>query len=155
MNSSQPQRNLRQAGFTLIELMVALALSLVLAIALLVMQVNLGKNTMRTADVGVRDVQARAAMDLITQDISDAGFLFGGTALFLATFGYTRWMMFHTWATTRLTATAVVLLLLPLARLLPALAAIFLLALVVVALNVAEYVRVARGKRLEAVPEQA
>ena len=79
MNSSQPQRSLRQAGFTLIELMVALALSLVLAVALLVMQLNLGKNTMRNADVGVRDVQARAAMDLITQDISDAGFLFGGT----------------------------------------------------------------------------
>jgi low temperature requirement protein LtrA len=83
-----------------------------------------------------------------------AGFLFGGTALFLATFGYTRWMMFRTWATTRLTAAAVVLVLLPVALLLPALAAMFLLALVVIALNVAEYVRVAHGKRLEATADQ-
>jgi low temperature requirement protein LtrA len=79
-----------------------------------------------------------------------AGFLFGGTALFLATFGYTRWMMFHTWATTRLTTAAAVLVLLPVAHALPSLAAIFLLALVVVALNVAEYIRVEHGKRLEA-----
>jgi low temperature requirement protein LtrA len=79
-----------------------------------------------------------------------AGFLFGGTALFLATFGYTRWMMFHTWATVRLSAAAVVVVLLPVGHALPALAAIFLLAVVVVALNVTEYVRVQRGKRLEA-----
>ncbi len=85
MTSSHPQPRHRHGGFTLIELMVALALSLVLAVALLVMQVNLGKNTMRNADVGVRDVQGRAAMDMMTQDISGAGFLFGGTQNLCAT----------------------------------------------------------------------
>jgi low temperature requirement protein LtrA len=74
-----------------------------------------------------------------------AGFLFGGTALFLATFGYTRWTMFRAWSVTRLTAAAGVLVLLPVAHLVPALAAILLLAAVVVGLNVVEYLRVARG----------
>ena len=69
-------------GFTLIELMVALLLSLVLGIALLKMQGKLGEQTVRTADVGVRDTQARAAMDQITKDLSGAGFLFGGTQSF-------------------------------------------------------------------------
>ncbi len=85
MTSSHPQPRHRHGGFTLIELMVALALSLILAVALLVMQANLGKNTMRNSDVGVRDVQGRAAMDLMTQDISSAGFLFGGTRNLCAT----------------------------------------------------------------------
>jgi type IV pilus assembly protein PilW len=69
-------------GFTLIELMVALLLSLVLGVALLKMQGKLGEQTVRTADVGVRDTQARAAMDQITKDLSGAGFLFGGTQNF-------------------------------------------------------------------------
>ena len=73
-----------------------------------------------------------------------AGFLFGGTALFLATFGYTRRMMFHLWSTTRLAAAAGVLVLLPVAHLLPALAAILLLAAVVVTLNVVEFRRAGR-----------
>jgi low temperature requirement protein LtrA len=76
-----------------------------------------------------------------------AGFLYGGTALFLATFGYTRWMMFHLWSTTRLGAAAVVVVLLPVAPLLPALASIALLAVVVVALNVFEFTSVARRRR--------
>ena len=53
-----------------------------------------------------------------------AALLFGGTGLYLATFGYTRWRMFHTWAKTRLTTAAVVLALLPLAHLGPALLAL-------------------------------
>jgi type IV pilus assembly protein PilW len=69
-------------GFTLIELMVALLLSLVLGVALLKMQGKLSQQTVRTADVGVRDTQARAAMDQITKDLSGAGFLFGGTQNF-------------------------------------------------------------------------
>jgi low temperature requirement protein LtrA len=66
------------------------------------------------------------------------GLLFGGAALFLATFGFTRWAMFHLVSRTRLTAAAAVLLLLPVAPFLPALAALGLLALVVAALNVIE-----------------
>jgi type IV pilus assembly protein PilW len=66
-------------GFTLIELLVALVLSMVMAVALLRMQASLGRQTVRTSDVGLRDTQARAAMDLITQDLTSAGFELGGT----------------------------------------------------------------------------
>ena len=72
---------------------------------------------------------------------SFVGFLFGGTALFLATFGYTRRMMFRLWSVTRLTAALCVLALIPVAHLVPALAAILLLGAVVIALNVVEYQR--------------
>jgi type IV pilus assembly protein PilW len=66
-------------GFTLVELLVAMVLSMILAIALLKMQASLGRQTVRTSDVGIRDTQARAAMDLITQDLTSAGFELGGT----------------------------------------------------------------------------
>ena len=70
------------------------------------------------------------------------GLLFGGTALYLATFGYTRWTMFHLVSTTRLTAAGVVVLLLVPAAHLPATAALVLLAAVLIALNTVEYLRV-------------
>ncbi|WP_214324271.1 low temperature requirement protein A [Nonomuraea sediminis] len=73
-----------------------------------------------------------------------AGLLYGGCALYLATFGYTRWRMFRAWAKTRLGAAAVVLVLLPVTPLLPALAALSLLAALIVALNVLEYLIVTR-----------
>ena len=76
---------------------------------------------------------------------SASGFLYGGTALFLATFGYTRWRMFRLMSTTRLVAAAVVLLLLPLAAVLPAIAGTTGLAVVVAGLNIVEWVRVRRS----------
>jgi low temperature requirement protein LtrA len=75
------------------------------------------------------------------------GLLHGGAALFLATFGYTRWMMFHLLSTTRLVAAAAVLALLSVAWALPALGAILLLAAAVVTLNVVEFSRVRRVAR--------
>jgi low temperature requirement protein LtrA len=68
-----------------------------------------------------------------------AGLLFGGSALYLATFGYTRWRMFRTVSRTRLSAAAVVVVLLPLATRVPALAALCGVAAVVVVLNVVEH----------------
>ncbi len=59
-----------------------------------------------------------------------AALLFGGTALYLATFGYTRCAC-HTVSTPRLSAAAVCLALLPLAGLVPALAAMALTAVLV------------------------
>ena len=79
---------------------------------------------------------------------SVAGLLFGGCALYLAAFGYTRWHMFRLWSTTRLAAAVVVLLLIPAGLALPALGALGLLACVVVGLNVVEYVRVRRAGSL-------
>jgi hypothetical protein len=70
------------------------------------------------------------------------GLLFGGTALYLATFGFTRWAMFRLVSYTRLSAAAGVLVLLPLAPHLPALASLTLLASGVALLNVIELMRV-------------
>jgi low temperature requirement protein LtrA len=68
--------------------------------------------------------------------------LVGGTALYLASFGFTRWAMFRLVSWTRLTAAAAVLVLLPVARHVPALATLGLLALVLIILNTVELIRV-------------
>jgi low temperature requirement protein LtrA len=83
-----------------------------------------------------------------------AGLLYGGTALYLVTFGYTRWRMFHTLSVPRLTTAALVLVLLPVALFAPALAALAVLAAVVSGLNAFEYaaVRRTRKARSEEVP---
>jgi low temperature requirement protein LtrA len=73
------------------------------------------------------------------------GLLGGGTALYLATFGFTRWAMFRLVSVTRLTAAAVVVVLLPVLAHLPAVLALGALALVVGVLNVVEWVRVERS----------
>lgn len=74
----------------------------------------------------------------------EAGMLFGGCALYLATFGYTRWRMFGTVSTTRLGAAAVVAALLPVALVVPGLVALGAVAAVVVGLNVVEHLVVRR-----------
>ncbi|HEY7486636.1 MAG TPA: low temperature requirement protein A [Streptosporangiaceae bacterium] len=80
--------------------------------------------------------------------IDTAALLFGGCALYLATFGYTRWRMFRLWSTWRLSAAGVVLILLPFAPYVPALAAVSGIAAVVVALNVLEFELVRRRGEL-------
>ena len=77
-----------------------------------------------------------------------AGLLFGGCALYLAAFGYTRWQMFRKWSTTRLIGAAVVVALLPAAPHLPGLAALGLLAAVLLSLNGWEFARVRRAGSL-------
>jgi low temperature requirement protein LtrA len=89
--------------------------------------------------VGMRFAVARPTDGL---GFAPAGFLYGGTALFLASFGYTRWRMFRLMSWTRLGTAAVTLVLLPLAAVLPAIAALAVLALVLAALNSLEYLRV-------------
>jgi low temperature requirement protein LtrA len=71
--------------------------------------------------------------------------LFLGCALYLATFGYTRWVMFRKVSYTRLTSALAVLVLLPAGRFLPAIAALGLLAAVTVVLNLYEYLKVRRA----------
>ncbi|MDX6202856.1 MAG: hypothetical protein QOJ83_2356 [Frankiales bacterium] len=92
-----------------------------------------------TVAVGMRGAVTRPTAGL---GFSTAGFLYGGSALFLATFGYTRWRMFRLMSWTRLTAAACVLALLPLAAVLPSVAAIAMLATVLAVLNGIEYARV-------------
>jgi low temperature requirement protein LtrA len=82
-----------------------------------------------------------------------AGLLVGGCALYLSTFGYTRWRMFHKVSWTRLSAAAVCLLLLPMAPNVPGLVELTALALVVVGLNVLEAVVVRRAQSAAREPD--
>ena len=80
-------------------------------------------------------------------DVAVAALLFGGCALYLLTFVYTRWMMFRQWSVTRLTAAAAVAVLFPGGLLIPGLAALALLVVVTVVLNLEEHRQVmARSK---------
>ncbi|HEU5266720.1 MAG TPA: low temperature requirement protein A [Jatrophihabitans sp.] len=73
-----------------------------------------------------------------------AGLLVGGVALYLASFGFTRWAMFRLVSWTRLIAAAAVLVLLSVATQVPALAVLVAIAVILVTLNVVEYARVER-----------
>jgi low temperature requirement protein LtrA len=89
----------------------------------------------------------------LTESVADPGLrlttgggslLVGGCALYLTTFGYTRWRMFRLHSTTRLIVAALALLLLPAVPRLPALATLGLLAALVVGLNIWEQIRINR-----------
>ncbi|GIL25248.1 low temperature requirement protein A [Actinocatenispora comari] len=95
------------------------------------------------AAVGMREAVAHPGEHL---NWAVTGLLYGGAALYLATFGYTRWQMFRLVSTTRLAAAGVVLVLLPIAPFLPALAALALLGTALAALNAIEYYRVHRAE---------
>jgi low temperature requirement protein LtrA len=85
--------------------------------------------------VGLAEVVAHPLEHL---HLDAAGLLVGGTMLYLATFGYTRWRMFGKVSRTRLTAAAACLPVLAVAGVAPALVTLGVLLAVVVALNVAE-----------------
>jgi low temperature requirement protein LtrA len=78
--------------------------------------------------------------------LDSAGLLVGGTALYLATFGYTRWRMFRKVSATRLSAAAACLPVLALAVVAPAVVTLLVLLAVVVGLNVAEEIVVGRAR---------
>jgi low temperature requirement protein LtrA len=81
-----------------------------------------------------------------------AALLYGGTATYLATFGFTRWAMFRQVSTTRLSAAAVVLVLLPAAPHLAGVISVLALAVVLTALNLAEYIQVQQRTSLVQAP---
>jgi low temperature requirement protein LtrA len=91
-----------------------------------------------TVSVGLHEAVADARHHLSWPAVA---LLYGGAALYLATFGLTRWAMFRLVSITRLTAAGVVLVALPLAPFLPSVAAVALLALIVGALNLVELTR--------------
>lgn len=99
--------------------------------------------------VGFGETVARPGRALGTGTL---GLLYGGCALYLLSFSYTRRMMFGTISPTRLAAAVAVLLLLPLMVRLPSLAALAVLAVLLVALNVTEHVRVHRAGAREGRP---
>ncbi|WP_344443785.1 low temperature requirement protein A [Kitasatospora nipponensis] len=101
--------------------------------------------------VGFNETVARPGLAL---DPGTAGLLYGGCALYLATFGYTRWIMFRAVASTRLVAAAVLLALLPVVVRLPALGALVALAVLLAALNLVEHLRIGRAARRAAQRER-
>ncbi|MFJ5234556.1 low temperature requirement protein A [Kitasatospora sp. NPDC088391] len=107
-----------------------------------------------TVAVGFAETVARPAEALGGGTL---GLLYGGSALYLLTFNYTRRTMFGVLSPTRLAAAALVagllalLLLTPLHRL-PALAVLGLLAAVLVGLNAWEALRVRAARRAAAEP---
>lgn len=72
------ESRLKARGFTLVELMVAIVIGMILTVAVMLTQLNLGTQNMRVADVAARDNESRAAMDSISRDISSGGFLLSG-----------------------------------------------------------------------------
>lgn len=82
--------------------------------------------------VGLRDAVAEPDVHL---SWTVTGLLYGGCALYLAGFGLTRWAMFHLVSRTRLSAAALIALLSPVAPSVPALASLFILGVVLAALN--------------------
>jgi low temperature requirement protein LtrA len=89
--------------------------------------------------VGMREAVAHPGHQL---GWGATGLLLGGTALYVATFGFTRCAMFRLVSSTRLTAAAVVLVLLPIAPHLAALTTLASLAAIVAVLNAEEVARV-------------
>lgn len=68
-----------------------------------------------------------------------AALLFGGACIYLASFAFTRWHMFHTVAVPRLVAAALCLALIAAAPSIPAIASVAVLAVLLLFLNVAEF----------------
>jgi low temperature requirement protein LtrA len=96
-------------------------------------------------------VGMREAVNSVGGDLSSAAtlLLFGGTALYLATFGYTRWMMFRLVSWTRLSGSVAVLALLAVVTALDTgpTADLAILAVALAVLNTVEWQRVSRQSR--------
>ena len=80
----------RQAGFTLVELFVAVLIGLLLTLAVMVIQGQLTRTNMQLSDAGQRNDQARSAIDTLQRDLSNALYMVNGTSpLCAATVQYT------------------------------------------------------------------
>ena len=82
LSDTQPSVKRRlQRGLSLVELMVALVIGLIFSLAVLVVQSSLTKQNVAMSDAMQRDSQTRAALDLITRDLSNAGYFQNGPNL--------------------------------------------------------------------------
>jgi low temperature requirement protein LtrA len=102
--------------------------------------------------VGLAESVAEPAHPLAT---GVTALLFGGCALYLATFGYTRWRMFRTMSWTRVGAAVVCLAVLAPASRVPALGALAVLTALVAGLNLVEASLVRRIRRAYAAAHPA
>ena len=80
-----------------------------------------------------------------------AALLFGGVALYLATFGYSNWRVLRRLPLARLVSAGVILAMLPFATQVPALLALLDLAVVLMLLTIIEYAH--RGRRSRKIAE--
>lgn len=87
---------------------------------------------------------AAALSDPFASQPRGAALLHGGCALYLATFGYTRWQIARQWSVLPVSAAAVTVVLLPLGWFLPAVADVALLAGVLATLDVLKTRKLAR-----------
>jgi prepilin-type N-terminal cleavage/methylation domain-containing protein len=69
-----PARSRAQSGFTLIELMVAITISLLIMLALVTVFTNLSRNNAEMAKTNVQIENGRFAIQLLQDDIAHAGF---------------------------------------------------------------------------------
>lgn len=67
-----------QLGLSLVELMIAVVIGLIFSLAVLLMQSSLTQQNVQMSDVMQRDNQVRAALDVISRDLSNAGFMLDG-----------------------------------------------------------------------------
>ncbi len=71
---SKPARPLPQAGFTLIELMVSMAIGLLIVLALITLLINVSRNNSEMSKTNRLIENGRFALQLLQADISHAGF---------------------------------------------------------------------------------
>ena len=70
----QPVRHLPQTGFTLVELMVSMAISLMIVLALITLLINVNRNNSEMAKTNRQIENGRFAMQILQSDIVHAGF---------------------------------------------------------------------------------
>ncbi len=108
-----------QLGLSLVELMVAVVIGLIFSLAVLLVQSSLTQQNVQMSDVMQRDNQVRAALDVISRDLSNAGFMLDGVQASCAArlaydsavsnrpfFQYPVWAQTQTGSTTLPTATS-------------------------------------------------
>lgn len=73
-NMKQPARQLPQSGFTLVELMVSMAIGLLIVLALITLLINVNRNNSEMSKANRVIENGRFALQLLQADISHAGY---------------------------------------------------------------------------------
>ncbi len=71
---NKPTRHMRQAGFTLVELMVSMVIGLLIVLALITLLVNVNRNNSEMAKTNRQIENGRFAMQVLQNDLVHAGF---------------------------------------------------------------------------------
>lgn len=71
---NKPALHMRQAGFTLVELMVSMVIGLLIVLALITLLINVNRNNSEMAKTNIQIENGRFAMQLLQNDLVHAGF---------------------------------------------------------------------------------